>query len=137
MNALPEPVAFPGDRAGPSRTATLPPPAERGATIVPDKVVGRIAAEAGRVALRHCAAVPPDRGPGAAPSASAVGHAGSVRLHLSVDLPYPSDLARVCERVQHDVANRVAQLTGMRVAEVTLTIRRLVTAPGPGRRRVR
>ncbi|WP_333775589.1 hypothetical protein [Streptomyces sp. IBSBF 3136] len=60
-----------------------------------------------------------------------------MRLHLSVDLPYPSDLARVCERVQHDVANRVAQLTGMRVAEVTLTIRRLVTAPGPGRRRVR
>lgn len=137
MNALPEPVASPGGRAGPPHASALPPPAERGATIIPDKVVGRIAAEAGRVAQRHRAAIPPDRGPGAAPSASVASHAGAVRLRLAVDLPYPTDLARVCEQIQHDVADRVAQLTGMRVDEVTLTIRRLVTAPDPGRRRVR
>ncbi|MDX2592906.1 MULTISPECIES: Asp23/Gls24 family envelope stress response protein [Streptomyces] len=60
-----------------------------------------------------------------------------MRLHLAVDLPYPSDLAPVCEQIQHDVADRVAQLTGMRVDEVALTVRRLVTAAGPHRTRVR
>lgn len=137
MNTLPGPVVSPGDRAGHHPPSALPPPAERGATIIPDKVVGRIAAEAGRVAQRNRAAVPQDRDPGAAPSASVVSHAGAVRLRLAVDLPYPTDLARVCEQIQHDVGDRVAQLTGMRVDEVTLTIRRLLTAPGPGRRRVR
>ncbi|MER6037927.1 hypothetical protein ABT133_29130 [Streptomyces sp. NPDC001835] len=60
-----------------------------------------------------------------------------MRLHLAVDLPYPTDPARVCEQIQHDVAHRVAQLTGLRVDEVTLTARRLVTVTGPHRGRVR
>ncbi|MER6464881.1 hypothetical protein ABT278_31100 [Streptomyces sp. NPDC001228] len=54
-----------------------------------------------------------------------------------MDLPYPTDIPRVCERIQRDVAERVAQLTGPRVGEVLLTVRRLVTAVDSGRGRVR
>jgi uncharacterized alkaline shock family protein YloU len=54
-----------------------------------------------------------------------------------MDLPYPTDIPHVCERIRRDVAERVAELTGMQVGEVTLTVRRLVTAAGANRGRVR
>nr|WP_202529100.1 Asp23/Gls24 family envelope stress response protein [Streptomyces sp. SID486] len=115
----------------------MPPPAERGATVIPDRVVARIAAQAARTAQARRAAVPPGRGGPAKPGASAAVRAGSVRLHLTMELPYPADLPRVCERIQHDVAERVAQLTGLRVGEVLLTVRRLVTDADASRGRVR
>ncbi|WP_018571368.1 Asp23/Gls24 family envelope stress response protein [Streptomyces sp. PsTaAH-124] len=121
----------------PAPPAGLPPPAERGATVIPDRVVERIAAQAARTAQAGRAAVPPERGGATAPSASAAVRTGSVRLHLALDLPYPTDLPRVCERIRQDVAEQVATLTGLRVGEVTLTVRRLVTAAGAGRGRVR
>ncbi|MFI0164424.1 Asp23/Gls24 family envelope stress response protein [Streptomyces sp. NPDC017095] len=122
---------------GPAPATGLPPPAERGATVIPDRVVARIAARAARTAQARHAAVPPGPGTAAAPSATAAVRAGSVRVHLAMDLPYPADLAYVCERIQRDVAERVARLTGFQVGEVTLTVRRLVTAADPGRGRVR
>ncbi|MER5903290.1 Asp23/Gls24 family envelope stress response protein [Streptomyces mirabilis] len=117
--------------------AGLPPPAERGATVIPDRVVARIAAKAARTAQSRRAAIPPDRSGPTAPSASAAVRTGSVRLHLAMDLPYPTDLPHVCERIQHDVAEQVARLTGLEVGEVTLTVRRLVTAADANRGRVR
>ncbi|MFG2261699.1 Asp23/Gls24 family envelope stress response protein [Streptomyces sp. NPDC048720] len=127
-----------GEASGPPAPAAgLPPPAERGATVIPDKVVARIATQAARTAQSRRAAVPPARGGPTAPSASAAVRTGSVRLHLALDLPYPTDIPQVCERIQQDVAERVAQLTGLRVGEVTLTVRRLVTAAGASRGRVR
>ncbi|MBC2866270.1 Asp23/Gls24 family envelope stress response protein [Streptomyces mexicanus] len=125
----------PGEASTPA--ADLPPPAERGATVIPDRVVARIATQAARTAQSRRAAVPPDRGGPTVPSASAAVRTGSVRLHLTMDLPYPTDIPRVCERIQQDVAERVAQLTGLRVREVLLTVRRLVTAAGASRGRVR
>ncbi|SOE07277.1 Asp23/Gls24 family envelope stress response protein [Streptomyces sp. Ag109_G2-15] len=128
----------PGEGASPpAQAAGLPPPAERGATVIPDRVVARIAAQAARTAQSQRAAVPPDRDGPTAPHASAAVRTGSVRLHLTMDLPYPSDIPRVCARIQQDVAERVAQLTGLRVGEVTLTVRRLVTAADASRGRVR
>ncbi|MER5342866.1 Asp23/Gls24 family envelope stress response protein [Streptomyces mirabilis] len=128
----------PGEGAGPpGRSAGLPPPAERGATVIPDRVVARIAARAARTAQSRRAAVPPDRSGPAAPSASAVVRSGTVRLHLAMDLPYPTDIPHACQRIQHDVAERVTQLTGLEVGEVTLTVRRLVTAADANRGRVR
>ncbi|WP_053711595.1 Asp23/Gls24 family envelope stress response protein [Streptomyces sp. NRRL B-3648] len=128
----------PGEGPGPPAPAAgLPPPAERGATVIPDRVVARIARQAARTAQSRRAAVPPDRSAAEAPSASAAVRTGSVRLHLALDLPYPADIPHVCERIRHDVAERVAQLTGLRVGEVTLTVRRLVTAAGAKRGRVR
>ncbi|SOE20767.1 Uncharacterized conserved protein YloU, alkaline shock protein (Asp23) family [Streptomyces sp. OK228] len=123
--------------APPGRSADLPPPAERGATVIPDRVVARIAARAARTAQSRRAAIPPDRSGPAAPSASAAVRTGSVRLHLAMDLPYPTDITHVCERIQHDVAKQVTQLTGLEVGEVTLTVRRLVTAADASRGRVR
>lgn len=117
--------------------AGLPPPAERGATVIPEKVIARIAAQAARTAQSRRAAVPPDRSEPSSPAASATTKAGSVRLHLSMDLPYPTDLPEVCERIRHDVSERVTQLTGLTVGEVTLTVRRLLTADDPDRGRVR
>lgn len=121
----------------PGRSAGLPPPAERGATVIPERVVARIAARAARTAQSRRAAIPPDRSGPAAPSASAAVRTGSVRLHLAMDLPYPTDIPHVCERIQHDVAERVTQLTGLEVGEVTLTVRRLLTAADASRGRVR
>jgi hypothetical protein len=130
--------APPDEESGPPALVVgLPPPTERGATVIPDKVVGRIAARATRTAQSRHAAVPPDRDGPEAPTASAAVRSGSVRLHLAVDLPYPTDIPQVCERIQRDVADRVAQLTGLRVGEVALTVRRLVTAVGADRGRVR
>ncbi|WP_225834902.1 Asp23/Gls24 family envelope stress response protein [Streptomyces sp. NK08204] len=129
----------PGEGSGPDPPASavaLPPPAERGATVIPDRVVARIAVQAARTAQSRRAAVPPGRSAAGAPSASAAVRTGTVRLHLTMDLPYPTDIAGVCERIQQDVADRVAQLTGLRVREVTLTVRRLLTADA-SRRRVR
>lgn len=126
----------PGEASGPP-TAGLPPAAERGATVIPDRVVARIAARAARTAQSRRAAGRPGRGGPAAPSASAAVRTGSVRLRLTVDLPYPTDIARVCAGIQQDVAERVAQLTGLRVREVTLTVRRLLTAAEAGKGRVR
>jgi hypothetical protein len=91
-------------------------------------VVARIAARAARTAQSRRAALPPDPSGPAAPSASATVRTGSVRLHLTMELPYPTDIPHVCERIRQDVAERVAQLTGLQVGEVTLTVRRLVTA---------
>ncbi|MCT9114032.1 Asp23/Gls24 family envelope stress response protein [Streptomyces mirabilis] len=120
-----------------ARAAGLPPPAERGATVIPDRVVARIAAQAARTGQSRRAAIPPGRSGPAAPSASAAVRTGSVRLHLTMDLPYPTDIPHVCERIQHDVAEQVTQLTGLEVGEVTLTVRRLVTAADASRGRVR
>ncbi|MEU3951412.1 Asp23/Gls24 family envelope stress response protein [Streptomyces achromogenes] len=127
----------PGEAPGPPAGAGLPPPAERGATVIPDRVVARIATQAARTAQSRRAAVPPDRGGPTSPSATAAVRTGSVRLHLALDLPYPTDIPHVCERIRRDVAERVAQLTGLRVGEVTLTVRRLVTAAEAGRGWVR
>jgi hypothetical protein len=128
---------FPGGSSPPSTPAAdLPPPAERGATVIPDKVVSRIAAQAARTAQSRRAAVPPDRDRPAPPAATSAIHAGAVRLHLSMDLPYPADIAEVCERIRHDVAALVTRLTGLEVTEVTLTVRRLLAA-GADRGRVR
>ncbi|MEU8589510.1 Asp23/Gls24 family envelope stress response protein [Streptomyces sp. NPDC048664] len=119
------------------RALRLPPPAERGATVIPDKVVARIAARAAHTVQSRRAALPPGRDRPAAPSASAATHMGSVRLHLALDLPYPADIPLVCERIRHDVAERVTRLTGLRVGEVTLVVRRLVPLSGVNRGRVR
>ncbi len=118
----------------PSRPVGLPPPAERGATVIPERVVARIAAQAARTAQSRRAALPPGGGGPKAPGASAAVRTGSVRLHLTMDMPYPTDIPQVCERIRRDVAERVGQLTGLDVGEVTLTIRRLVaTAVSRGR----
>jgi uncharacterized alkaline shock family protein YloU len=124
----------PGEAGAAARA--LVPAAERGATVIPDKVVARIAARAAREALAGQTGVPPARLELAAPRSSAAVSSGSARLGLSLDLPYPIDIAAASREMQHYVGERVAQLTGIRVTEVTLAIQHLVPSGGLEHRRV-
>nr|WSX53899.1 Asp23/Gls24 family envelope stress response protein [Streptomyces sp. NBC_00974] len=128
-----QPGALPGT-AAPDHAAV--PPAERGATVIPEKVVARIAARAAMEALAEHAGIPGGHAKRAAPHASANVGGGTARLGLTVHLPYPTDLAEASRQVQQHVSDRVAHLTGMRVTEVTLAIERLVPADGLEHRRV-
>ncbi|MFF7211787.1 hypothetical protein ACFZAU_14840 [Streptomyces sp. NPDC008238] len=103
-------------------------PAERGVTVIPDRVVARIAARAAGTALQrlnhpleHLAAT----------DARATRHGGAASLALSVDLPYPTDIAATCQQLQREISERVARLTGLDISAVTLTIRRLTTTGRP------
>ncbi|MEV6740813.1 hypothetical protein AB0N14_29275 [Streptomyces sp. NPDC051104] len=84
-------------------------------------------------------AAPPRRGHPEAvapPDASAATRGGTTRLHLTLDLPYPTDIPGLSLDIQHAVADRVTELTGLPVTEVTVTIRRLVPKAGFERGRV-
>ncbi|MEU3727195.1 Asp23/Gls24 family envelope stress response protein, partial [Streptomyces sp. NPDC031705] len=93
---------------------------------------------AARDALAAYAAPSPSARAGpAAPQASVAVGGGAARLALTVDLPYPADLARVSRQVRDHVRERVALLTGMRITEVTLVIEHLIPSGGLESRRVR
>ncbi|MET9638202.1 Asp23/Gls24 family envelope stress response protein [Streptomyces virginiae] len=131
MTSRPTPTAAtPGSAAG-SAPPTLPA-AERGATVVRDKVVARIAVRAAREALAAQDDTSPARTGLAAPRASVTVGGGTARLGLSLDLPYPIDLADASRRLQQYVSARVSQLTGIKVTEVTLAIEHLVPFGGAG-----
>jgi uncharacterized alkaline shock family protein YloU len=108
----------------------LPPPAERGATVIPERVVARLAARAAREALARQLGAPPAHRGLAVPRASATTGKDSARLGVSLDLPYPIDITRASRQIRQDIAERVAQLTGLHVGEVTLTVLRLVPDGG-------
>ncbi|MFC9817169.1 Asp23/Gls24 family envelope stress response protein [Streptomyces virginiae] len=110
--------------------------AERGATVIPDKVVARIAARAAQESLASLPATPAAPVALTSPHASATTGGGAARLRLTLDLPYPLDLAGAARHVQHYVSERVTRLTGMHVTEVTLAIEHLAAADGPEHRRV-
>ncbi|MGW7349072.1 Asp23/Gls24 family envelope stress response protein [Streptomyces sp. NPDC054854] len=98
--------------------------------------MARIAARAAKEALAQHTGTATSPAKVAAPRASASVGNDSTRLGLSVEFPYPTDLARTSREIQRYVGERVAHLTGMRITEVTLTIERLVPADGPELRRV-
>ncbi|MGP3923338.1 Asp23/Gls24 family envelope stress response protein [Streptomyces sp. 8N616] len=104
--------------------------------MIPARVVADIAARAAYEALTRQVGLPPARRGLAAPRSSAVVHDGSARLGLTLDLPYPVDIAGASRQMQRRIAERVAQLTGMRVSEVTLIVQRLVPAESLERGRV-
>lgn len=102
-------------RATPPRVAA----AERGATIIADRVVARIAAQAAREALTQPA---PD---GAPPHATVTVHHDIARVRVVLELPYPSDLAAQCAAVRRQVALRVEECAAMAVPEVDIDIEHL------------
>ncbi|MEU9143300.1 Asp23/Gls24 family envelope stress response protein [Streptomyces sp. NPDC048349] len=137
MSPQPGALAPAGAAAAPARPVL--PAAERGATVIPEKVVARIAALAAREALagqRDPSVPSAARARAAAAHASVTVGGGTVRLGLTLDLPYPADLARASREVQQYVGERVARLTGLRVTEVTLAIEHLVLSGGLEHRRV-
>jgi hypothetical protein len=105
---------------------TLPAPGLRGATVVPEAVVARITGRVAREALSRQAEGPPARLGLGAPRAKAVVHHGSARVFVSLDLPYPIDIAGACGEIRHYISERVSELTGMRIDDVTVSVHRLV-----------
>ncbi|MFI6149717.1 hypothetical protein [Streptomyces sp. NPDC051109] len=104
--------------------------------MIPEKVVARIAARAAKEAVASHSDTSAALAELAAPRASAAVDSGTARLGLTLDLPYPTDLADASRQVQRYVSERVAHLTGMRITEVTLAIEHLVPAVGMEHRRV-
>jgi uncharacterized alkaline shock family protein YloU len=101
-------------------------PAERGTTLIAPGVVARVAARAAHEALvRETGQGPARRALGRPHSSVYVGD-GATRLAVSVALPYPVDISRTCEEMAHYIAGRVGHLTGMRIEDVTVSVRRLV-----------
>ncbi|MFD7629538.1 Asp23/Gls24 family envelope stress response protein [Streptomyces sp. NPDC059851] len=99
-------------------------------------MVARIAVRAAREALAEHAATSPRQAELAPPRASATVGGGTARLGLTMDLPYPTNLAGASRAVQDHVSRRVSQLTGLRITEVTLAIEHLVLSDGLEHRRV-
>lgn len=115
---------------------TLPAPARRGATLVPEAVVARIAARAAREALSGRAAMPPVGPRLGSPRSTAVVHKGSARISVSVDLPYPTDIGQTCGEIRRYLAERVPHLTGLRIDHITVSVHRLVPSRSLGQGRV-
>ncbi|MFJ3170110.1 hypothetical protein ACIPJK_04935 [Streptomyces roseus] len=115
------------------RSTPLPvPPAERGATMIADRVVAKIAAQAAREALAARPQGPPAAaGAGAAPGAphaTVTVHHDIARVRVSLELDYPSDLAAQCAAVRRQVVRRVEECAAMSVPEVDIDIEHLHSA---------
>ncbi|ANW22063.1 Asp23/Gls24 family envelope stress response protein [Streptomyces clavuligerus] len=106
---------------------------DRGATVIADRVVAKIAAQAAREAI---GAVPEG---GRSPHASVAVRRGAARVRVSLELDYPSDIGLQCGAVRRRVTERVETLAGMTVPEVSVLVERLHSAEtrGTARRRTR
>ncbi|KMO97431.1 hypothetical protein [Streptomyces roseus] len=116
----------------PRSTPPPVPPAERGATMIADRVVAKIAAQAAREALAARPQGPPAAaGAGAAPGAphaTVTVHHDIARVRVSLELDYPSDLAAQCAAVRRQVVRRVEECAAMSVPEVDIDIEHLHSA---------
>ncbi|MEW2417833.1 hypothetical protein AB0953_29525 [Streptomyces sp. NPDC046866] len=99
-------------------------------------MVARIAVRAAQEALATQTDTSAVHAKLAAPHASVRTGSGTARLGMTLEMPYPMDLATSSRQVRQYVSERVAHLTGMRITEVTLAIERLVPAEGLKQRRV-
>ncbi len=114
------------------------PAAERGATRITDRVIGKIASRAAREALD---AVPEvsraPRGLYRDPRATATVHRppdgdgsnGEARVRVAIELPYPCDIGARCGAVRRRVVSRVLELAGLSARQVTVEVARLHSAP--------
>ncbi|GAA3800352.1 hypothetical protein [Streptomyces chiangmaiensis] len=127
-----------------SGAAPTPPgvvaPAERGATVVADLVVAKIAAQAAHEALGP---LPPEAAPPQAtvvvqhpaldPARAGESPMGTARVQVCLELGYPSDIGGQCGAVRRRVIERVGALAGMEVHEVAVQVARLHPGPAHGR----
>lgn len=137
------------------------PRGERGATAVTDRVVAKIAARVAREALgrftESAGRVPPGRrtphvstsvrrapertGPGRDAESAAGRQAvlGEARMHITVELGYPSDIGAQCAAVRREVTERIRAWAGMEVPDLAVSVERLHSAHTrhTGRERVR
>ncbi|MFE0518695.1 Asp23/Gls24 family envelope stress response protein [Streptomyces sp. NPDC058954] len=137
------------------------PRGERGATAVTDRVVAKIAARVAREALgrftESAGRVPPGRrtphvstsvrrapertgaGRDAESAAGRQAVLGEARMHITVELGYPSDIGAQCAAVRREVTERIRAWAGMEVPDLAVSVERLHSAHTrhTGRERVR
>ncbi|KUN78537.1 hypothetical protein [Streptomyces griseoruber] len=126
------------------------PRGERGATAVTDRVVAKIAARVAREALSRFAEsaghVPPGRrtphvstsvrrapertsaGRDAESAAGGQAVLGDARLHITVELGYPSDIGAQCAAVRREVTERIRAWAGMEVSDLAVSVEQLHSA---------
>ncbi|MCL7425749.1 Asp23/Gls24 family envelope stress response protein [Streptomyces sp. YS415] len=126
------------------------PRGERGATAVTDRVVAKIAAQVAREALSRFAEsaghVPPRRrtphvstsvqrapeptsaGRNAESPAGRQAVLGEARLHITVELGYPSDIGAQCAAVRREVTERIRAWAGMEVSDLGVSVEQLHSA---------
>ncbi|MFD9131726.1 Asp23/Gls24 family envelope stress response protein [Streptomyces bottropensis] len=125
------------------------PRGERGATAVTDRVVAKIAARVAREALSRFAEsvghVPPGRRTphvstsvrrapertNAGRDAESAGRPavlGEARLHITVELGYPSDIGAQCAAVRREVTERIRAWAGMEVSDLAVSVQQLHSA---------
>ncbi|MEU0208210.1 Asp23/Gls24 family envelope stress response protein [Streptomyces canus] len=126
------------------------PRGERGATAVTDRVVAKIAARVAREALSRFAEsaghVPPGRrtphvstsvrrapertsaGRDAESAAGRQAVLGEARLHITVELGYPSDIGAQCSAVRREVTERIRAWAGMEVSDLAVSVGQLHSA---------
>ncbi|MCG8970231.1 Asp23/Gls24 family envelope stress response protein [Streptomyces sp. CL12-4] len=126
------------------------PRGERGATIVTDGVVAKIAARVAREALSRFAEsaghVPPGRrtphvstsvrrapertsaGRDAESAAGRQAVLGEARLHITVELGYPSDIGAQCSAVRREVTERIRTWAAMEVSDLAVSVEQLHSA---------
>ncbi|MFG3228951.1 hypothetical protein ACGF07_29795 [Kitasatospora sp. NPDC048194] len=108
--------------AATARAAVVP--ARRGRLRVADRVYARIADQAVREVL---AGVWAGRSTTGAPPRVSVAVPGStVTVRVTVELPFPADLAGLAAALRERVGDRVAALTGSRVSDVVVVVEKLV-----------
>lgn len=114
----------------------LPPPEERGATTIADKVVERVATyaagevahpEAGRTGLGRLVARD-------LPRASAVVAGSTSRIKVEVAAPWPTPLSALAAEVRDHVSERVTALTGVAVTAVDVSVADVVHVQSTHRR---
>jgi uncharacterized alkaline shock family protein YloU len=123
------------------------PRRERGAITVADRVVEKIASQVagealsrftgsvghvppGRRVPRVTASVrrAPERAAARGDGESAAGRqavVGEVRMRITVELGYPSDIGAQCAAVRREVAERLRTWAGMEVSDVAVSVERL------------
>ncbi|GAA3378685.1 hypothetical protein GCM10020367_59190 [Streptomyces sannanensis] len=112
------------------------PRRDRGATRVADRVVAKIASQAAREALRRSGDSAGRSRPHATvsmrPASERQQALGEARVHIVLELGYPSDIGAQCGAVRRVVTERVSGLASMRVREVTVTVEQLHLAGARG-----
>lgn len=137
------------------------PAGGRGAIRVADRVVAKIASQAAREALRGFSEsahrVPPGhskphatvsvrpaperetaaRDPADTGAAGRRTVLGQARVHITVELGYPSDIGAQCGAVRRAVAEKLSGLAGMDVHPIVVSVEQLHSAHTRGMRRGR
>ncbi|WP_354642822.1 hypothetical protein [Kitasatospora camelliae] len=106
------------------------PAARRGRLRIADRVYAGIAARVAAQALAEAWRGRTERG--RPPRASVLVARGAVRITLHLDLPFPADVRALARTTRDAVAQRVAELTGSAVREVSVVVDHLLAREPAG-----